>query len=72
MDALIPIELKAYSLAGEEYDKRSSVYSIDYLHLYFLAKLVVEECAETLQDFVDHQFPASEYPNRLKRYFGVE
>ena len=36
------------------------------------AELIVQECAETVQDFVDHRFPASEYPNRLKRYFGVE
>jgi len=72
MDALIPIEHKAYSLAGEEYEKRSSVYSFDNLHFYFLAKLVIEECAETVQDFVDHRFPASEYSSRLKHYFGVE
>jgi hypothetical protein len=36
------------------------------------AELIVRECAETIQDFVDHRFPASEYPNRLKKYFGVE
>ena len=36
------------------------------------AKLIVQECAETIQDFVDHRFPASEYPVRLKRYFGIK
>jgi hypothetical protein len=36
------------------------------------AELIVRECANTIQDFVDHRFPASEYPLRLKRYFGVE
>lgn len=36
------------------------------------AELIINECAETIQDFVDHRFPASEYPSRLKRYFGVE
>jgi hypothetical protein len=36
------------------------------------AELIVRECAETIQDFVDHRFPASEYPVLLKRYFGVE
>jgi hypothetical protein len=36
------------------------------------AELIVRECAETIQDFVDHRFPASEYPVRLKYYFGVE
>jgi hypothetical protein len=36
------------------------------------AELIVRECAETVQDFVDHRFPASEYPVRLRRYFGVE
>jgi hypothetical protein len=36
------------------------------------AELLINECAETVQDFVDHRFPASEYPVRLRRYFGVE
>ena len=36
------------------------------------AQLIVQECAETIQDFVDHRFPASEYPVRLKRYFGIK
>ena len=35
------------------------------------AELLINECAETVQDFVDHRFPASEYPVRLRRYFGV-
>ncbi len=36
------------------------------------AQLLVMESANTVQDFVDHRFPASEYPQRLKRYFGYE
>jgi hypothetical protein len=36
------------------------------------AELLINKCAETVQDFVDHRFPASEYPVRLRRYFGVE
>ncbi len=35
------------------------------------AEFLINECAETVQDFVDHRFPASEYPVRLRRYFGV-
>jgi hypothetical protein len=34
--------------------------------------LIVKECALVIQDFVDHRFPASEYSNRLKKYFGVD
>lgn len=30
------------------------------------AKLIVQECAMTIQDFVDHRIPASEYPARLR------
>ena len=44
----------------------------DGVDLEKFAELIVRECAETIQDFVDHRFPASEYPVRLKRYFGVE
>jgi hypothetical protein len=36
------------------------------------AELLINDCALAIQDFVDHRFPASEYPDRLKRYFGVE
>ncbi len=36
------------------------------------AELIVQACSETVQDFVDHRFPASEYPDRLKKYFGVD
>lgn len=51
------------SMLFENYKKR---YSEKF------AELIVKDCAETVQDFVDHRFPASEYPNRLKKYFGVE
>lgn len=34
--------------------------------------LLISECADTVQNFVDHRFPASEYPVRLKKYFGIE
>lgn len=40
--------------------------------IQMFAELIIQDCAETVQDFVDHRFPASEYPDRLKRYFGVE
>lgn len=36
------------------------------------AELIIKECAETVQDFVDHRVPASEYPEELKKHFGVE
>lgn len=43
----------------------------DFIDVEKFAELIVQECAEVTQDFVDHRFPASEYPIRLKRYFGV-
>jgi hypothetical protein len=36
------------------------------------AELIVLECAETIQYFEEHNFPVSEHPVRLKKYFGVE
>jgi hypothetical protein len=36
------------------------------------AKLIVGECALTVQDLVDHRIPASEYSEHLKKHFGVE
>ena len=44
----------------------------EHLDTLVFAELIVKECAETVQDFVDHRFPASEYYIKLKRYFGVE
>lgn len=46
----------------------------DFLHAYDkkFAELIINECAETIQDLVDQRVPASEYPSRLKRYYGVE
>jgi hypothetical protein len=45
---------------------------IDEIDIETFAELIVRECAETIQDFVEHRFPASEYPGRLKNYFGVQ
>lgn len=39
---------------------------------HIFAELIIMECADVIQDFVDHRFLASEYPSRLKRYFGVK
>jgi hypothetical protein len=36
------------------------------------AELIVKDCANTIQDFVDHRFPASEYPLRLKKSFDID
>lgn len=34
-------------------------------------ELIIQECANTIQDMVDQRIPASEYPDRLKKHFGV-
>lgn len=36
------------------------------------ADSIINECVYTIQDFVDHRIPASEYSDRLRRYFEVE
>lgn len=35
------------------------------------AELIVQDCASTIQDMVDHRIPASEYPDRLKKIFDI-
>ena len=54
---------------SENYEKGTIERVVD--HKIF-AELIVTECANVIQDFIDHRFPASEYPERLKKYFGVE
>ena len=36
------------------------------------AHLLVQECAATVQDAVDRRQPASEYPAKLRKHFGVK
>ena len=36
------------------------------------AELIVLECADIVQDAVDHREPASTYPANIKQHFGVE
>jgi hypothetical protein len=55
----------------EEYNQHGDLIEFGFNYEKF-AELLINECAETVQDFVDHRFPASEYPVRLRRYFGVE
>ena len=43
----------------------------DFQRLFMLN--IVNECVYTIQKFVDHRLPASEYPDLLKkRFFGIE
>jgi len=53
---------------SENYEKGTFERVVD--HKIF-AELIVMECANVIQDFIDHRFPASEYPIRLKKYFGI-
>jgi len=40
--------------------------------LELFSELIVKECATTIQDFVDHRIPVSEYASRLKKHFKLE
>ena len=53
---------------SENYEKGTIERVVDYK---IFAELIVMECANVIQDFIDHRFPASEYPERLKQYFGI-
>ena len=37
-----------------------------------LYNIIVQECAYTVQDYVNHRRPASEYSELLKYHFGVQ
>ena len=36
------------------------------------AELIVRECADVVQNAVDHREPASTYVDKIKQHFGVE
>ena len=45
--------------------------AISHVNHTRFAELLIKECAATIQDFVDHRIPASEYSERLKRHYGI-
>ena len=69
MNYIKPEQIKAYvernpeGIAGMSKDLATMVNHF--------AELIVRECAITVQDFVDHRIPASEYPERLKKHFEI-
>lgn len=53
-------------------DLSEYVEAVDEEYDVNFAEIIVKECANIIQDFVDHRFPASEYPSRLKQYFNID
>ena len=65
------IKLPAQEWLG--YDpKRGDIHGYTFEQMREFAESIVRECALKVQDFVDHRIPASEYPDRLKLYFGIK
>ncbi len=60
------IEKFALEAGGSHYPR------VNTMQLERFYELVVDECARAVQDLVDHRVPASEYPDRIKKYFGVD
>lgn len=48
----------------------SSRCGMDTVELEKFAELIVQECAKTIQEYVDHRIPASEYADRLRYDFS--
>ena len=53
-------------------EHRSDILNYHHIYREKFAKLIIKECAEVVQDFVNYRLPASEYPEGLKNHFGVE
>ncbi len=62
------IQVLAEQCRIEEYNQCGDLMEFGFDEEKF-AELLINECAETVQDFVDHRFPASEYPVRLRALF---
>lgn len=66
------ISEKIYFDARELAGKKHGFQTTNYHVAEELVNALIKESALVIQDFVDHRIPASEYPERLKKYFGVE
>ena len=65
------IDLLADKAQAKVQNRENGTYETQKFNLEF-ARLIVEICADIVEDGVDHREPASTYSSKIREHFGME
>jgi hypothetical protein len=65
------INLLAEKAQAKVQNRENGTYDTRKFNLEF-ARLIIEVCADVVEDGVDHREPASTYADRIRIHFGME
>ena len=65
------ITLLAEKAQAKVQTRESGTYDTRKFNLEF-ARLIIEVCADVVEDGVDHREPASTYSSKVREHFGID
>lgn len=65
------VENLAERITSRVQNRENGTYDTRKFNLEF-ARLIVEICADIVEDGVDHREPASTYSSKIREHFGME
>lgn len=65
------VETLAERITSRVQSRENGTYDTRKFNLEF-ARLIVEICADIVEDGVDHREPASTYSSKIREHFGME
>ena len=65
------ITLLAEKAQAKVQSRESGTYDTRKFNLEF-ARLIIEVCADVVEDGVDHREPASTYSSKVREHFGID
>ena len=65
------INLLAEKVQSKVQNRENGTYDTRKFNLEF-ARLIIEVCADVVEDGVDHREPASTYSSKIRVHFGME
>jgi len=65
------IDLLAEKAQAKVQSRENGTYDTRKFNLEF-ARLIIDICADVVEDGVDHREPASTYGNKIRDHFGIE
>jgi hypothetical protein len=65
------INLLAEKVQSKVQNRENGTYDTRRFNLEF-ARLIIDICADVVEDSVDHREPASTYSSKIREHFGME
>ena len=65
------ITLLAEKAQAKVQSRENGIYDTRKFNLEF-ARLIIEVCADVVEDGVDHREPASTYSSKVREHFGID